>query len=75
MNKTNININLQGLGCLTAILFSWWTDRTLDFWCSYYTGHEVNIPFFFSFLLNLFCGLFATLGNIVSEIIRVCIGA
>lgn len=38
-----------GGGCLTAMLFSWWTDRTVDFWCSYYFGHNVDIPFIWSF--------------------------
>lgn len=59
---------------IAAILFSWWTDRTLDFWCTYFTGNEVNVPFVFSMLATLFGGYLATLGNVVSEIIRLCMG-
>ena len=61
-------------GCLTAILFSWWTDRTIDFWCSYYFGHDVDIPFIWSFLLTLFGNGLVLIGNIISEIARVCVG-
>ena len=48
MKEKTISIT-TGLGCFTAILFSWWTDRTLDFWCSYFTGREIDIPFIISF--------------------------
>lgn len=68
-----INLNFMGCGCLMAILFSWWTDRTLDFWCSYIAGHIVNIPFILSFLFNLFFSGVAMPLNIISEIARACI--
>lgn len=75
MNNDNTGCNITiGGGCLTAILFSWWTDRTVDFWCSYYFGHNVDIPFIWSFLLTLFGNVLVLLCNIVSEIARICVG-
>lgn len=76
IQKNNNSINICcGDGCLVAILFSWWTDRTLDYWCTYFSGHDVNIPFIFSFIINLFFSGIAMLANLVSEIVRICIGA
>ncbi len=72
MKEKTISIT-TGLGCFTAILFSWWTDRTLDFWCSYFTGREIDIPFIISFLVNLFFGIIAMMANIISEIAKICI--
>lgn len=70
--KNKINITL-GTGCLTSIFLSWWTDRTLDFWCSYFTGKEIDIPFILSFLINLFTGVFSIIANVISEIAKICI--
>ena len=75
MNNDNTGFNITiGCGCLTAILFSWWTDRTIDFWCSYYLGHDVDVPFIWSFLLTLFGNGLVLIGNVISEIARVCVG-
>lgn len=52
---------------------SLWTDRTLDFWCSYFKGKPVDIPFWISALFTLVFNAFDILLNLVSEIIRRCI--
>ena len=70
--KNKINITL-GTGCFTSIFLIWWTDRTLDFWCSYFTGKEIDIPFILSFLINLFTGVFSIIANVISEIAKICI--
>ena len=69
-NKINISI---GIGCLSSIFLSWWTDRTLDFFFFYFTGKEIDIPFILSFLVNLFTGVFAIIANLISEIVKICI--
>lgn len=71
MNKNNTGCNITiSTACLFALFFTWWTDRNIDFWCSYFSGHNVNIHWFWSFLLNLFGGIFVIIGDIVSEIVK-----
>ncbi len=68
-------------GCLVVIigfvllcLMCGWTDRTLDFWCSYFSHHAVNIPMWLSVLVTFVSNGLMFLLNIISEIIRACMG-
>lgn len=55
------------------ILLFMWTDRTLDFWCTYISGNVVDVPFWLSAIATL-VGNGVMLGlNIISEIVRLCI--
>lgn len=72
-------------GCLVIIILfipiivlmvglTMWTDRTLDFWCTYFTHHVVNVPMWLSFLVNCLLNGFIWVLNVVSEIARLCMG-
>ncbi len=50
-----------------------WTDRTLDFWCTQWSGHFVDIPTWLSFLATVIGNGIMFILNIVSEITRLCI--
>ena len=72
-------------GCITFILLtvasltllyvlSLWTDRTLDFWATYFAQHAVDIPMWLSILLT-FIGNGIIFGlNVISEIVRIAMG-
>lgn len=68
MDKETRGCTLTSCGCIIALLFSWWTDAQLDFWISYFRREEINVPFIFSFLLNLFLGFLMIVLDIISEI-------
>lgn len=55
-----------------TFLLSFWTDRNLDFWLTYFKGETVDCPFWLSFLASGFppVGLFT---NLVGEIARLCV--
>lgn len=59
---------------LLLIPLTFWTDRTLDFWCTYFSHHAVNIPGWISFLITVFFNILAFILNIISEIVRACMG-
>ena len=71
---------LGGIGCLVmlatwsgvAMLLGLWTDRTLDFWCTYFKGVPIDVNYWWSVLLSLLAP-FALLGNVISEIARACV--
>ena len=78
------------LGCIIALLIwlssialvvviliglSFWTDRSLDFWCTYFSHHTVDVPFWMSALLSFIGNGAVFVLNLVSEIVRVCMGA
>lgn len=84
MKKTNENIIATIFGLLIAFLpfilvalllipLTMWTDRTLDFWCTQWSGHFVNIPTWLSFLVTIIGNGIMFVLNIVSEIVRLCI--
>lgn len=55
------------------LLLSLWTDRTLDFWMTYWKGETVDVPFWLSAVLTLVLnGIILTL-NLVSEILRLVV--
>jgi len=83
-NKRFIDLNLfTSLGTLVftiiAILvvlivpISFWTDRTLDFWLTYFKGNPIDVPFWLSMLATLIFNGFILAVNIISEIVRLCI--
>lgn len=72
-----------GVGCVTmsailgfyfgiVYLLSFWTDRNLDFWFSYFKGVPVDIPQWISFLLTLLSPI-AFVGNIIAELFKFAI--
>lgn len=58
---------------LLLISLTMWTDRTLDFWCTQWSGHIVNVPTWLSFLATIIGNGIMFILNIVSEIVRLCI--
>lgn len=72
-----------GAGCFVMSIFvsiyfgliyllSFWTDRNLDFWFSYFKGVPVDIPQWISFLLTLLSPI-AFVGNIIAELFKFAI--
>ena len=53
---------------------SLWTDRTLDFWCTYFSHHVVNVPIWMSCLVTFIGNGIIFLLNLISEIARLCVG-
>ena len=73
-NRETVGGRYVGCGCLVALLFSWWTDMQLDYWVSYFKGEQVDVPFIFAFLLNLFLGVIMLVLDVVGEIGKLVIG-
>lgn len=74
----------ENLGCILPILtlifglfcfivLTIWTDRTLDFWCTYISGHTINVPIWLSALCSFIGNGVVLVINIISEIIRLCL--
>lgn len=72
-----------GVGCLVMMafvsfyfglvyLFSFWTDRNLDFWFTYFKGMPVDIPQWLSFVATIF-GPISIAANIIMELARFAI--
>lgn len=60
-------------GCMTVIiLLVLWTDRTLDFWCTHFSGHAVNVPLWLSAIATFVGNVVMLILNIISEIVRLC---
>jgi len=57
---------------LGSFLMALWTDRTLDFWCSYFAHHTVDIPLWASWLVSFVLSAAIIAVNLISEIIRFC---
>lgn len=70
-----IFLTLLILGCLLGIIVfgTLWTDRTLDFWCTYCSGHQVNVPLWISFIATIIGNGVTIALNIISEIVRLCL--
>lgn len=75
------NSNDGCLGCFVVIIgliilcaICGWTDRTLDFWCTYFSHHAVNIPMWVSCLVTFIGNGAMFLLNLISEIVRACMG-
>lgn len=54
-------------------IYALWTDRTLDFWCTRLSTHAVNVPYWLSLLVSIILNSASLVGNIISEITRLCI--
>jgi hypothetical protein len=75
MNLRTTGSAFTGVGCLSYVLvmtvFTWWTDRSLDFWVAVMSdGAKDNCPLWISFLTSIFGGPIVMPGNIITEIIR-----
>ena len=68
-----ILISLLVLGVFIGLTL--WTDRTLDFWCTYFAHHFVNIPMWLSALVTLLMNGICLVLNVITEIIRLIIGS
>ena len=62
-----------GFSFIVTLLVTFWTDRTLDFWCTYFAHHTINIPFWLSFMLTALFNVITIALNIISEIVRLCL--
>lgn len=60
--------------CIAIGCISLWTDRNLDFWMSYWQGKEIDVPYWMSLCLTIVLNAIILAGNIIGEIIRLCIG-
>lgn len=73
-NKGCLSILLVGATMLfLLVIMTLWTDRTLDYWCTQWSGHAVNIPIWLSFLVTFIGNGVTFIINIISEIIRLCL--
>jgi hypothetical protein len=85
MNKNETFLTAL-MGCLIPLImylviflivvlpFSFWTDRNLDFYLTYFKGSEIDVPFWLSFLVTFFGNGLTFLLNIIGEIARLLIG-
>lgn len=51
-------------------LVALWTDRNLDFWCSHFKHHAVNVPYWLALVLTIIGNGFILAANIIGEIAR-----
>lgn len=61
------------VGMVTSVI-ALWTDRTLDYWLTYFKGAEVDVPYWMSWLVTLFLNGITLGVNLVSEIVRLYMG-
>lgn len=59
-----------GLAVTLITAFSFWTNRTLDFWMTYFKGEVVDVPFWLSVVLSIFWNGAVLIVNIISEIAK-----
>jgi hypothetical protein len=59
------------VGIFVALTF--WTDRTLDFWLSYFKEMPIDVPWYLSALATLVSNGLSIPVNVVSEIARLCL--
>lgn len=63
-----------GCGCVVAIilvlLVSLWTNSNLDFWLTYFKGHEIHIPYWLSVLLTVALNGVIFVANVIASIAR-----
>jgi hypothetical protein len=50
-----------------------WTDRTLDFWLTYFKGADVDCPFWLSLLVSVLLNAVILGLNIISEVARLLV--
>lgn len=53
---------------------TFWTDRTLDCWCSYFAHHTVDIPTWLSFIVTVIGNGLTMFLNVISEVVRLAMG-
>jgi len=58
------------VGIFVALTF--WTDRTLEFWLSYFKEAPIDVPWYLSALATLVSNGLSVPINVVSEIARLC---
>jgi len=61
------------LGSIAFLAIGAWTDRTLEFWLSFFKGEAVSVPFILSGILSVVLNVIAVVINIISEIARIFI--
>lgn len=80
MIKVNVT-NINNISCIVIFAFlltilsiiAIWTDRTLDFWCTYFKGEPIDVPFWISLIVTwVFSGIIFAI-NIISEVIRLIV--
>ena len=72
-NENEVLIGV-GIGLVFVTLFvgllALWTDRSLDFWCTYIKGSEVNVPYWLSLIVTLVGNGLVVVGNALTEVLR-----
>ncbi len=54
---------------LTALV-ALWTDRTLEFWLSYFSHHAVEVPYWLSLLVTILLNGVIFAVNVLTEVCR-----
>lgn len=73
--------SIENLGCgMIAFIFSiiigmivaisFWTDRTLDFWFTYFKGEPIDVPYWLSLVTTVLLNGIILAVNILSELAR-----
>jgi small-conductance mechanosensitive channel len=55
---------------LLGIPLAIWTDRSLDYWFTYFKGVETNVPFIVSYILTICTNVFGVGFNLLTELLR-----
>ena len=55
------------------VALSFWTDRNLDFFVSYFKGSPVDVPFWLSALVTILLNGLILVANIIAEIVRLAL--
>lgn len=50
-----------------------WTDRTLEFWLSYFRHETISVPYWLSLIITIIFNGIAIGINILSELFRLCV--
>lgn len=58
------------LALLLFIPIAYWTDSNLDFWISFLKKSTVNIPFWMSYIVTVFCNGFIIPINIILSLLK-----
>lgn len=56
--------------CVLIGMISFWTDRNLDFWFSYFKGHPIDVPYWMSFLVSVVFNVIIVGFNIIAELAK-----
>lgn len=64
---------LTAIWIIIGIIISLWTDRNLDFVCSFIAGRAVDVPYWLSLCASIVFSGFIFMFNVFCEILRLVI--